>query len=524
MRDTEVVASIVAGEPDGLATAYDRYADSLYTYCRSILPDPADAADAVQDTFVIAASRAEGLRDPGRLRAWLYAIARNECLRQLRDKNRTSALDEAPEVTDEGADVNTGAERAELRELVQEATAGLNAGDREVIELHLRHEMEAAEVAGVLGVSRNHAQTLLSRARGQLAGCMGVLLVGRTGRDDCQELNDLLSDWDGHLTVLLRKRLSRHIRHCATCESRRAFAFSPAMILEGGAAMAATTVLAAPTALRAEMLHLATGQEAAAATHRVTAAAKAGSFGGHGFPKPARAPAGLGHRGPWPRTPQGQVTAAAGVVVAVAVTSAVFALHGGPPPAGLSAGGPKPALGTSASPPAQKVAATQPAVRSNPPAPPPSSTGPAGLPPGPAPARSPAAPAGASSGPETPAPGRAGTPATTGPGPSPAPASTPAPPPGTLAVSPPGGYLRVSLDRGATITLTAVGGPVAWTAANASRHPSGQVTISPGAGHLAAGQSVTVTIRATWRAYGQVVTVNPGNRFFIIWIGGDRSR
>ena len=304
MRDTEIVATIVAGEPDGLATAYDRYADSLYTYCRSILPDPADAADAVHDTFVIAASRAEGLRDPERLRAWLYAIARNECLRQLRDSKRTSALDEARAVTDEGADVDEDAERAELRELVQEATAGLTPGDREVIELHLRHDMEAAGVAGVLGVSRNHAHTLLSRARDQLAACVGVLLVGRTGRDDCLELSDMLSDWDGHLTVLLRKRLHRHIRHCATCESRRAFAFSPAMILEGGAAMAATMLVAAPTALRAEVLHLATGQEAAAAAHRV-AAAKAGSFGQHGFPKRVRGLKGTGHHGSWQRSPQG---------------------------------------------------------------------------------------------------------------------------------------------------------------------------------------------------------------------------
>ena len=81
MGDSEVVASIVAGDPEGLAEAYDRYADPLYKYCRSMLSDPADAADAVQDTFVIAASRLAGLREPERLRAWLYAVARNECLR-----------------------------------------------------------------------------------------------------------------------------------------------------------------------------------------------------------------------------------------------------------------------------------------------------------------------------------------------------------------------------------------------------------------------------------------------------------
>src|SRR5579863_9394636 len=124
MRDSEVVASIVAGDALGLAAAYDRYADPLYTYCRTLLADPADAADAVQDTFVIAASRLGQLRDRDRLRPWLYAVARNEALRILRSRPRTSPFDLspfdlapfdlAPDVTDETADVATRAEQADL--------------------------------------------------------------------------------------------------------------------------------------------------------------------------------------------------------------------------------------------------------------------------------------------------------------------------------------------------------------------------------------------------------------------------
>jgi len=91
MLDSEVVAAIVAGDPNGLAEAYDRYASPLYTYCRSLLREPADAADAVQDTFVIAASKLAGLRDQSRLRPWLYAVARNECHRRLREKASTAA-------------------------------------------------------------------------------------------------------------------------------------------------------------------------------------------------------------------------------------------------------------------------------------------------------------------------------------------------------------------------------------------------------------------------------------------------
>src|ERR1700722_13571023 len=86
MQDRELIAGILTGDPDALAAAYDRYAEQLYAYCRSILPDPrppGEAADAVADTFTIATARLQGLRDPDQLGSWLHAVARNECLRRL---------------------------------------------------------------------------------------------------------------------------------------------------------------------------------------------------------------------------------------------------------------------------------------------------------------------------------------------------------------------------------------------------------------------------------------------------------
>lgn len=82
MYDCDVVTAIVAGDADGIAEAYDRYAASLYAYGHWLLPGP-EAAEVVQDIFVIAVSRLDGLRDPDRLDAWLHAVARNECLRRL---------------------------------------------------------------------------------------------------------------------------------------------------------------------------------------------------------------------------------------------------------------------------------------------------------------------------------------------------------------------------------------------------------------------------------------------------------
>ena len=229
MGDSELVASIVAGDPEGLAAAYDKYAGDLYGYCQSLLQDQDDAADAVQDTFVIAASKLAGLRDPERLRAWLFAVARNECLHRLKSRHAAASLQDAPEPADDSADVGVEAERAETVALIRAAVGGLNDGERDVIN-QLWHGLEVSEVAAVLGVSRNHAYTLFSRAATSLRRPSRVLLVGRAGRRDCATLDSLLGDWDGRLTALLRKRVGRHIDQCQVCSDRRRQELTPALL------------------------------------------------------------------------------------------------------------------------------------------------------------------------------------------------------------------------------------------------------------------------------------------------------
>ncbi|MFC0531256.1 RNA polymerase sigma factor [Phytohabitans kaempferiae] len=230
MDDTSLVAAMVAGDPRGLDGAYRRYAPRLYAYCRSILRDADLAADAVQDTFVVAGRRAGQLREPERLLPWLYAIARHECLRQLRDRRRETPA-ELDDTTADTADLGAGLRAAEARELVHAAAAGLGAGDREVIELALRHGMSAVDIGAVLGISANHAHARLSRARAQLERALGVLLVARAGA--CPTLRELVAGWDGRLDPLLRKRLGRHVDGCARCLASRGALLSPAALLSG---------------------------------------------------------------------------------------------------------------------------------------------------------------------------------------------------------------------------------------------------------------------------------------------------
>jgi RNA polymerase sigma factor (sigma-70 family) len=320
MRDSEVVAAIVAGDPDGLAEAYDRYAAPLYSYCRALLREPADAADAVQDTFVIAASKLAGLRDPNRLRPWLYAVARNECHGRLRAgvAQVPTELDELLDVTDTDttAEVSGEAERDELRTLVRSAAGGLNAGEQDLIELQLRQGLDVAEIAAVLGVSRNHAHALLSRARGQLETSLGALLVARSGRADCDGLDAMLADWDGQLTPLMRKRINRHIEQCRACKACKKRELSPALLL-GAAPLAA----ALPAELRKKTLRVARSYVPAAAAYRAKVTRRTATFRHQGFPKPMDRP-----KTPWWRPPARRAAATAGGVAAVAAAGALVAM------------------------------------------------------------------------------------------------------------------------------------------------------------------------------------------------------
>ena len=88
-HDRQVVLAITAGDPAGIAMAYDRYAAALYGYCHWMLHDSVDAAESLQDTFVLAATTLSDLPEPSKLRPWLFALARNECRRRIRPRSVT---------------------------------------------------------------------------------------------------------------------------------------------------------------------------------------------------------------------------------------------------------------------------------------------------------------------------------------------------------------------------------------------------------------------------------------------------
>lgn len=234
MDDATLVQQAVDGDRQAFAAIYDRYAPRIYDFLRSLLRDPDEAADALQDTFLVAGARLHQLRDPERLRPWLYAIARHRGLRSIERRARHRPLDDV-EVTatdadpaDLAADADTG---GDLAALVSAAADGLGPRDRVILDLHMRQGLDGQDLGDAIGVSASHAYVLVSRLKDQVERSLGALLVARTGREECPELAEVLDGWDGRLTPVWRKRVARHADGCEVCSDRRRRLFSPAGLL-----------------------------------------------------------------------------------------------------------------------------------------------------------------------------------------------------------------------------------------------------------------------------------------------------
>jgi RNA polymerase sigma factor (sigma-70 family) len=248
--DGELVAAVRAGDREAFAAVYDRYGGKLYDFAYATTRHREDAADAVADTFVRFAERLGQLRDPDRLRPWLYAITRNECLRRLKGRGRMlfDGDERLAEMADDSGTPESSAENSALRDLVWAAAAGLADRDRAMLDLHLRQGLDGAELGEAMGMSAAHASVQLNRLRSQVERSLGALLVARTGREDCEAIDTLLAGWDGTLTPIIRKRVARHVENCETCSARKRRMVSPWALL------AAVPIVLAPIGLRDRVL------------------------------------------------------------------------------------------------------------------------------------------------------------------------------------------------------------------------------------------------------------------------------
>lgn len=178
-RDREVLARVAEGDTEAFARLVERYQGRLLRLCRGMLGDAEEARDAVQEVFLKAFRKAGSFGPGGKVYTWLYRIAVNHCLNQLRRRKIVRFLPFAGGGTADGGaegeasprdprdDAPGPEERLEARRrwrTTRRALAALPESQRAVVVLAKLEGLPQREVAEVLGISVGAVEGRLFRA------------------------------------------------------------------------------------------------------------------------------------------------------------------------------------------------------------------------------------------------------------------------------------------------------------------------------------------------------------------------
>ncbi len=154
-----------ASTPSTFADLYRATVDDVYAYVATLLGDRAAAEDVVAQAFERAYRKRRSYdRARGSERAWLFGIARNAALDELRRRRKVVPLALDPEDPALAAPEGDPDRRATVRA----AVARLAPRDRELVALKYHAGLTGAEIARVLGISESNVGTRLHRAMTEL--------------------------------------------------------------------------------------------------------------------------------------------------------------------------------------------------------------------------------------------------------------------------------------------------------------------------------------------------------------------
>ena len=249
--DEELADRAAIGDQTAFATIYERYFDGVYDFAFRTARDREVAADVVQNAFTNAWESMRKGRGGYNLKAWLYAIARDSAIDELRHRSRLVSDDEPTEGAQATQFVQVDPSRSasaqavlddqELIELVWSSAAALSPKQYSLLDMHLRRGLTADELAESLHLTKSNVYTMLTRLRHALAESVAGALLLRRGRRECRQLDYLLSEIEStEYTREVRRLIENHLKHCERCRTKKRGFVSPLEVFGGLALVPAT--------------------------------------------------------------------------------------------------------------------------------------------------------------------------------------------------------------------------------------------------------------------------------------------
>lgn len=149
--DEELIVRIAHDDMAALEELYRLTDQTVYAFILSILKNPHDAQDIMQDTYVKIRSAAHLYQKQGKPLAWIFTIARNLCLMRLRTASKASSTP-LDELTDSDYMADSGETHSEDRIVLQAALKILAEEEREIVILHAVSGLKHHEIAKSLGM------------------------------------------------------------------------------------------------------------------------------------------------------------------------------------------------------------------------------------------------------------------------------------------------------------------------------------------------------------------------------------
>lgn len=222
--DAQLVRRAARGDQRAFAEIFERHHQVVYRYCRSILGNEEDAADALQSTMAAVLRGLDGETREIALKPWLFRIAHNESLSLIRRRRPDSELHEDSALAAAGSPERQALQSERLRQLVDDVQA-LPDRQRGALVMRELSGLEYAQIGAAFGVAEGAARQAVHEARTMLHE------IGEGRAMACADVRELISARDGRL--LRGRKIRAHLRTCSGCEEFRA------AIGQRGAALAA---------------------------------------------------------------------------------------------------------------------------------------------------------------------------------------------------------------------------------------------------------------------------------------------
>lgn len=170
--DESIAAKVQAGKPELFGDLIDRYEGKLRRYGRRFLATDEDVEDIVQDVFIAAYENIQGFDTSARFSPWIYRIAHNAFVGELRKRSRSYPIFDFDTFI-AGIPYDDPAQRErelrDIRAMLDTSLEKLSPKYREVLILYYEEELSYKEIADVLRVPVGTVGVRIKRAREALA-------------------------------------------------------------------------------------------------------------------------------------------------------------------------------------------------------------------------------------------------------------------------------------------------------------------------------------------------------------------